>query len=141
MKKNIFLYSGGSTIHKEWSIQVGQNRKTGISLKVQQDLVEKNKWHNWIIIDEILMTSSAFLLKVACQADIAKARTYNTHGGTSFGNMNVILLGDFYQFPPVTGKPLYDASERLNEDECSGRALFEQFNKVVILHDQVDIMF
>lgn len=132
---------GGSTIHKEWSIQVRQNQKMGVSLKVQQDLVEKNKWRNWIIIDEISMTSSAFLLKVARQADIAKAGTYDTHGGMSFGNMNVILSGDFYQFPPVTGKPLYDASERLNEDERLGQALFEQFDKVVILHDQVHSRF
>jgi hypothetical protein len=128
---------GGSTMHKEWGIQVRQNRKTGISLKVQQELVEKHKWHNWIIIDEISMTSSAFLLKVARQADIAKAGTYDAQSGTSFGNMNVVLLGDFYQFPPVTGKPLYDASERLNGDERLGRALFEQFDKVVILRDQV----
>lgn len=83
------------------------------------------------------MTSCAFPLKVAQRADIAKAGAYDECAGSSFGNMNVILLGDFYQFPLVTGKLLYETSEQLNEDERLGQALFEQFDNMVILHDQV----
>lgn len=138
---------GGSTTHREWGIQVRGRRNSkscgstefgDISAEARQRLAEKHKWHRWIAIDEISMISCRFFYDIARHADIAKASNQHTGNTTSFGNMNVILFGDFFQFPPVTGKPLYNTSN-LSPEEHLGRALFEQFDRVVILRDQVRI--
>ena len=60
-----------------------------------------------------------------------------------FGRVNVILCGDFHQFPPVVGgkrTALYYPTAN-NDHELSnvGRQIYEQFLTVVILSDQVRV--
>ena len=130
-----------STTHREWGIQVHGHRHSkssastefgDISAEACQRLAEKHKWHRWIAIDEISMISCRFFYDIAQHADIAKASNQHAGNTTSFGNMNVILFGDFFQFPPVTGKPLYNTSN-LSPEEHLGHALFKQFDCGVIL--------
>jgi hypothetical protein len=47
--------------------------------------------------------------------------------------MSVLLLGDFFQLPPVEGKPLYstDVNGRLRTTELAGRTAYYAFNKTV----------
>ncbi|KAG8945718.1 hypothetical protein FRC04_000577 [Tulasnella sp. 424] len=52
-----------------------------------------------------------------------------------FGGVNVIIIGDFYQFPPVAAKasaPLYFPINRRadTEEDVIGRALYEKFKTV-----------
>lgn len=55
-----------------------------------------------------------------------------------FGNMSILLLGDFHQLPPVakSKKELYndDPSDNLSQ---LGRTLFEQFDIVIKLEEQM----
>jgi hypothetical protein len=53
-----------------------------------------------------------------------------------FGGLNVILVKDFHQFPPVVARttaPLYwpADSRHDSEDEILGQKIFEQFTTVV----------
>jgi len=135
---------GGSTTHREWEIRVQRSRAVqnwdnskNIGAEAKRRLVDKFKARNWAFCDEVSMISAKFFYTIAQHADIAKAGTYDPQQGTSFGNMNVVLFSDFYQFPPVTGRALYNTSGNMNEDEQAGCAIFEQFNRVVILRDQV----
>lgn len=122
---------GGSTTHREWGIRVRRNRDNsdGMGAESKRRLVDKFKFKNWAFFDEISMISAKFFFTIARHADIAKAGTYNSQEGT----------WDFYQFPPVTGRALYNTTGNMTEDEHAGRAIFEQFNRVVILRDQVRI--
>ena len=57
-----------------------------------------------------------------------------------FGGLNVILLGDFHQFPPVASatRELYNPSPE-NSTCQLGRNLFKQFNIVIRLDQQIRI--
>ena len=109
------------------------------------------KWSSvhYLLIDEISTVSEQLFAEVSSQMVLAKNPADKT---LPFGGINVIVCGDFMQFPPVTmqGKPLYygaasqqlleyswgDVSESLNMG-ISGRALFMQLTDVVILKQQM----
>ena len=49
-----------------------------------------------------------------------------------FGDMNILISGDFYQLPPVGGKPLYSLRAS-HVDEIKGQQLCRAFDKTIRL--------
>jgi PIF1-like helicase len=94
----------------------------------------------YLIIDEVSMLSQSFLAKLSQIISTAM----ETKDEEVFGGLNVILVGDFHQFPPVVARrsaQLYWPvnSRQDSEEEVLGRKIFEQFSTVVKLNKQIRI--
>lgn len=86
------------------------------------------------------MLSREFVAKLS--RDVSVMMEGNEH--ETFGGLNVVLVGDFHQFPPVVGRqsaPLYWPADSLRDttDEILGRKIYEQFTVVVRLKEQIRI--
>ena len=89
------------------------------------------------------MLSREFLARVSKILGIVMAREMND-GKTAFGGLNVVLVVDFHQFPPVVchrsaplfypNNPQYDKME-----EIIGCEIYKQFKIVVHLMKQIQV--
>ena len=89
-----------------------------------------------MILDEISMVNMASLAKInrACH----KARGLSKKHGDFFGALPVvILMGDFFQFPPVQGLPLWKNPIEGNKEQAAGLAVWHEFKDVIILDEQM----
>ncbi|EFQ95604.1 hypothetical protein PTT_05908 [Pyrenophora teres f. teres 0-1] len=50
-----------------------------------------------------------------------------------FAGVNVILVGDFYQLPPVAEKSLFNTTKTQNPNQLLGQALYRLFNQTITL--------
>jgi len=91
------LNIGGATIHSVFKFPLGILTKRDMSRVHQKvhDLFDKKGPVKRIIIDEISMVRSD--LFKAIDQQLRKARRLNV----PFGGLQVIVVGDFYQLPPV----------------------------------------
>jgi len=133
----------GKTLHAICQLLVGK-RKGEMTEKRKKKLQEFWKSKSYLIIDEISMVSKTLFATLSKMVEIGKAGT-DEMATRSFGGLNVILVGDFHQFPPVAGgandalykkvKPAKDTAEMI-----LGRRLFEEFTTVVILRQQMRVV-
>jgi hypothetical protein len=130
----------GKTTHVISGISVASG-----SLDTEKAVTEETKkklqafWegYKYLAIDEMSMIVKDFLALLSRNISIGK----NGNGNTSFGGVNVILLGDFHQFPPIARSKrdaLYYPSnlEARNMSSQLGRAIFEEFTMTVELKEQ-----
>lgn len=92
----------------------------------------------YVIIDEVSMATSELHAMASGVASHVKKDTADPT--KCFGGLNVILLGDFHQFPPP-GRPdlaLYN-NRPPNQNATIGRAIYLQFETVVVLREQMRI--
>ena len=93
--------------------------------------------YQYLALDEMSMIAKDFFALLSRNAGIGKGNT----DGRSFGGINVIILGDFHQFPPVA-RPIRDALYYPSNPEIDGlssqigRSTYEEFTTVVTLKEQ-----
>jgi hypothetical protein len=95
----------------------------------------------YLILDETSMLAKEFFALLSRNISIAKGGT-SSH---SFGGVNLIICGDFHQFPPVaTGlsEVLYYPIDLLRDSLESklGHMICEEFSTVVILKEQMRVI-
>ena len=121
---------GGATIHSVLKLRSSIVDKTSTSF-----LNIYNRMCNirYIIIDEISMVDCTLFYTIHNRLQFLFTNN------TLFGGVSIILFGDLNQFPPVTGKPLYDDSEwkaletERKSNSAMGRHLWSQIQNVTLL--------
>ena len=130
----------GQTLHFIAMIPLNGAKQSAQTIKALETY-----WHDkhYLIIDEISMVSREMFAKLS--NIIGRARAGQVFSSEQpFGGLNVILVGDFHQFPPVasrTSTPLYVPCNPLKDSalDMLGRKLYEQFDVVVRLTIQVRV--
>jgi hypothetical protein len=130
----------GRTLHVLTAIPLKGVR----SSKTMKKLMEFWKDKRYFIIDEMSMLSRPFLAKLSSIITTALQAADRGDQNLPFGGLNMILVGDFHQFPPVVcghAAPLYYPNNgRLdNSDALIGREIYLQFLTVVRLRKQVRV--
>ena len=115
------------------------------SAKTMKKLARFWKDKKYLIIDEVSMLSRQFLAKLSKIIMTVFCGNEKGDGNLPFGGLNVVLVGDFHQFPPVaTGRaaPLYYPNNAHfdSTDAMISRELYEQFHTVVRLRQQIRVV-
>ncbi|CCO34495.1 ATP-dependent helicase RRM3 [Rhizoctonia solani AG-1 IB] len=113
--------------------------------KVSKKTIERLRtiWEpvEYLIIDEISMVSKKILAEISQMISIGKQKEGENNSTVAFGGVNVIIAGDFHQFPPVIGGSgngaLYTPiGPTATNKMLIGRLIYEQFRTVVLLKKQ-----
>ena len=122
---------GGATIHS-WG-EIGFRDNAGTNCKPRQSddkevpsMNAKCASLRWLLVDEVEAAGSELLEQLSdsvCQ-HVPERRTKKVQGYSSirpFGGVNTLLVGDFWQIPPVfqvasMSNPIWDSSS----SECHG---------------------
>jgi len=88
----------GKTIHSWGSLGVGDKSAFSYAESILKTWPKKVKWQRCkvLIIDEVSMMNASFFELIEHVARLVKS------SDKPFGGIQVILLGDFYQLPPVS---------------------------------------
>ena len=126
---------GGATLHS--LLQLNESGKE-LSAKARRDLASLWEGVDYLFIDELSMLGCEMLHNVSRALTGAKGNT------NAFGNMNVIMAGDFAQLPPIGDVRLYKnfntsalsaSTTNRAQGKVLGRLLWLSFETVVILHE------
>ena len=123
---------GGSTIHTALGMSIAKKQKPSVSPRV------KNLWSNKtiMIVDEISMVDLSMLHTINNQCKIAKS--LNRGSPDLFGGLPVVIfMGDFFQFPPINGPPLWKDPRHGNDGDSDGQMIWHRFKEVIILDQQM----
>ncbi|KAK8912613.1 ATP-dependent DNA helicase PIF5 [Metarhizium anisopliae] len=83
----------------------------------------------YLVIDEKSMLGLEQLARI----DSRLRQAFPQRRSEFFGSVSVLLVGDFFQLPPVRQKPLHSTSTNLSLLERKGRAAYQLFDRSVFL--------
>ena len=135
---------GGQTLHSWAAIPVNppstDNWLTHPSKRIGKRRQDNIGNIQWLTIDEKSMLTTPNLHLLSKIMGIVRSGLHTIQPSLPFGGVSTILLGNFHQFPPVTSKrnALYYASPEKEKAQL-GRSLYEQFDVVIKLEEQMRI--
>jgi hypothetical protein len=126
----------GQTMHTLCGMSVKQRGR--MSMEAKRWLEETWGKKLYLIIDECSMISKSFLQKFAMKI---KQGHNSVDDEDWWGGLNVIICGDFHQFPPVAvGRNEYlfmpTKEEGMSHSKVIGGRIYEEFQTVIILKEQ-----
>jgi hypothetical protein len=117
----------GRTLHSLFRLPVKQ-KKSDLSNATLQSLQSLFQDIRFLIIDEKSMID----LKILSIIDDRLRLIFPDQSGQAFGGLNVLLCGDFFQLPPVNGRPLY-ATKATGPIAAKGQGLYRSFDRTIRL--------
>ena len=122
----------GNTYHSALGISIAKTQKPTVSPRVRKLLSNKTI----MFVDEISMVDQSMLSTINDRCNIA--RSLDRSSTDLFGGIPVVIvMGDFYQFPPVKGTPLWKEPRKGNAGDEQGLWIWRRFTDVIILHEQM----
>ncbi|KAJ5761308.1 hypothetical protein N7520_008464 [Penicillium odoratum] len=123
---------GGNTFHTSLGISITRNQGHTITSRVRKLWSRKTI----MIIDVVSMLDLSMLSVINNHCKMA--RSLDQRSPDLFGGLPiVILMGDFFQFPPVRGPALWKEPRRENDTDENGRLIWHQFRDVIVLDEQM----
>ena len=83
----------------------------------------------YLVVDEKSMIG----LRLLANVDSRLCQTFLYSSSEVFGGISVILVGDFYQLPPVKQRPLYYPGELCDVTEIAGRNTYIALDRTIEL--------
>ncbi|KJK78206.1 hypothetical protein H634G_06379 [Metarhizium anisopliae BRIP 53293] len=117
----------GTTLHSLLHLPINKDFRP-LSAIDKAQLQKKLKDIQYLIIDEKSMLG----LRQLSWIDDRLREAFPHRNEEFFGGLNILLVGDFFQLPPVLQKPLYYDKEVQGVD-IKGRNAYMRFNKTVFL--------
>ncbi|KAM4058363.1 PIF1-like helicase [Hirsutella rhossiliensis] len=118
----------GTTLHSLLHLPINKDFKPLLAIDKAQ-LQKKLKDVKYLIIDEKSMLG----LRQLSWIDDRLREAFPNRNEEFFGGLNILLVGDFFQLPPVLQKPLYYDKE-VQGVEIKGRNAYRRFDKTVFLN-------
>lgn len=117
----------GTTLHSLLHLPINKDFRP-LSAIDKAQLQKKLKDIQYLIIDEKSMLG----LRMLSWIDDRLREAFPHRNEEFFGGLNILLVGDFFQLPPVLQKPLYYDKE-VQGVEIKGRNAYMRFDKSVFL--------
>ncbi|KAI1785898.1 hypothetical protein LXA43DRAFT_855930, partial [Ganoderma leucocontextum] len=97
----------------------------------------------YLVLDEYSMLTKTFLASLSRNIGTGMEGS-GLDSNAPFGGISVVLCGDLHQFPPVACSPreaLYRPADPARDtlEQAVGRRLYDMFDKVVILDEQMRV--
>jgi ATP-dependent DNA helicase PIF1 len=117
----------GRTLHSLFRLPVKQ-KTSDLSTATLQSLQALFQDVRFVIIDEKSMID----LKILSIIDDRLRLIFPDQSDQAFGGLNVLLCGDFFQLPPINGRPLY-ATRATGLIAAKGQGLYRSFDRTIQL--------
>ncbi|KAG6990026.1 ATP-dependent DNA helicase PIF1 [Fusarium oxysporum f. sp. conglutinans] len=132
-EEQILLHvDGGGGTGKSYMIKVLSShlqRLAELSPADANAIQKKLRDVRYLVIDEKSMLG----LRQLSWVDKRLRQVFPGRATEFFGGISIILVGDFFQLPPVANKPLYFDGPLKDLHEVSGQAAYRAFNHTVFL--------
>ncbi|KAM4066719.1 PIF1-like helicase [Hirsutella rhossiliensis] len=118
----------GSTIHSLLRLPIG-GTFTDLPPADAAALQSRLRHVKYLVIDEKSMLGLEQLARI----DSRLRQAFPQRNLEFFGGVSVLLVGDFFQLPPVRQKPLHSTSTGLSSLERRGQVAYRLFDRTVFL--------
>lgn len=120
----------GRTLHALFRLLIKMKSYNRLTIENIRALQNHLRDVSYLIIDEKSIVS----LKILYFLDRRLREIFLENADQDFGGMNVVLMGDFFQLPPVAEKLLFFTVSTKDPNISQAQRLYKRFDRTIILN-------